>query len=348
MASAPRMAVCRLPAVWRIPTHGQLAQRDHRRRGALLELGLAPPVVPLVDLHQGVEVGEALADHRVGVDARRRGPGRRATRRGPGQGRSSSADRAGPPSEPVGSAALVLAHHGPLVGEGGLQHPPPVVHGPQHVGVGDPGVGEEHLVEAGVTGGLAQGPDLDAGLLHREPEERNALVLGGVEVGAGDEQGVLGLAGARRPHLLAVDDPLVAVALGPGLDAGQVGACPRFGVEQAHVEGAEHERAQEAVGQLVAPEGEQRVGPQVVAVLGRAARPHPAQLVDDDVGQRRVEAPPVVLDGPAGRRPPRVDEALGPHASGQRAGPSARRARPGPRPARRWRRWRGRRSRRQR
>ena len=85
-----------------------------------------------------------------------------------------------------------------------------------------------------LAGDLADRPDLDAGLAHRAPEERDAPVLGDVPVGAGDEHPVLGLLAARRPHLLAVDDPLVAVALGPGLQAGEVGAGAGLGVQQAH------------------------------------------------------------------------------------------------------------------
>ena len=51
-----------------------------------------------------------------------------------------------------------------------------------------------------------------------------ASMLGHVRIGAGDEDGEVGVLRARRPHLLAVHDPLVAVALRPGSQRRQVGA----------------------------------------------------------------------------------------------------------------------------
>ena len=47
-------------------------------------------------------------------------------------------------------------------------------------------------------------------------EHREAPVLGHVRVGAGQEEHVVGDVGVRREHLLAVDDPPVAVAPGAG------------------------------------------------------------------------------------------------------------------------------------
>ena len=72
----------------------------------------------------------------------------------------------------------------------------------------------------GAAGHLAQRPDLDAGRVHVDDEAGEALVLGQVGVGAADDLADVAVLRARGPHLLAVDDPLVAVALGPGLQAG--------------------------------------------------------------------------------------------------------------------------------
>ncbi len=47
-----------------------------------------------------------------------------------------------------------------------------------------------------------------------------------VPVGAGQQHAVVGVVGARVPHLLAVDDPLVAVELGAGGEPGEVGPAP--------------------------------------------------------------------------------------------------------------------------
>ena len=74
------------------------------------------------------------------------------------------------------------------------------------------------------AGHLDDRADLDAGRVHRADEVRDALVLGRVGVGAGDEDAEAGDVGERRPDLLAVDDVDVAVAHGPGAEVGQVAA----------------------------------------------------------------------------------------------------------------------------
>ena len=56
-----------------------------------------------------------------------------------------------------------------------------------------------------------QRADLDALLVHVDAEVGDALVLGHVGVGAGDEHAEVGDLAAGGPHLLAGDDPLVAV-----------------------------------------------------------------------------------------------------------------------------------------
>ena len=71
------------------------------------------------------------------------------------------------------------------------------------------------------------GPDLDALLVHVDAEVGDALVLGDVGVGAGDEHAQVGDLAAGGPHLLAGDDPLVAVLDGLALQAGEVGAGAR-------------------------------------------------------------------------------------------------------------------------
>ena len=64
----------------------------------------------------------------------------------------------------------------------------------------------------------------------------------------GDEVAPVGRGGAGGPDLLAVDHPLVAVALGPGADAGHV----RAGVGLAHAD-APHRRAGDDPGQPAGP-----------------------------------------------------------------------------------------------
>ena len=95
---------------------------------------------------------------------------------------------------------------------------------PIAIGVGHAHVGQVHLVELGLAGDLAQRPHLDAGRVHVEREVGEAAVLRDVGVGAGHEHPAVGHVGERVPHLLAVDDPLVAVAHGTGRERREVAA----------------------------------------------------------------------------------------------------------------------------
>ena len=78
------------------------------------------------------------------------------------------------------------------------------------VGVGARAV-EEHLAELGRAREIADRSYLDAGLVHRHQEHREAAVLRRVGVGATQHVDPVGVVAERRPDLLAVDDPLVAV-----------------------------------------------------------------------------------------------------------------------------------------
>ena len=143
----------------------------------------------------------------------------------------------------------------PLVHEGGEHDPPAVARLAEALGVGDARVGEVHLVELGLAGDLVERPHLDARALHVDHEVGHALVLGRLGVGAGDEHPPLGEVGEGGPHLLAVDDPLVAVAHGLGGEAGDVGAGARLGEQLAPHLLAGEQRTQVALLLLVASRG---------------------------------------------------------------------------------------------
>ena len=98
---------------------------------------------------------------------------------------------------------------------------------PTRCSSGNVDVGEEHLVEARRAVDLSQRPYLDAGRLHVDDEARDALVLRRVGIGARDDEPPLGVLGSRRPHLLAVEDPVSGrrVALGARLEGCDVGPC---------------------------------------------------------------------------------------------------------------------------
>ena len=133
----------------------------------------------------------------------------------------------------AGRVAAAGAEAGPLVHERRVGGGPPVVEATDQRGVGHPGVGDEDLVEERVAGHLLERAHVDAVLEHVEGEVGDALVLGHVGVGAGQQHAEVGVLAARGPHLLAVDDPLVAVLDGPGLQAGQVRAGLRLAEELA-------------------------------------------------------------------------------------------------------------------
>ena len=138
------------------------------------------------------------------------------------------------------------------------RHPPALADVTDPVGVGDAHVGEVHLVELGLAGDLAQRSDLDARGVHVEGEVGQALVLGDVGVGAGHEHAAIGEVRVGVPHLLAVDDPLVAVALGPTGESGQVRAGAGLAEELAPGVLAGEHAPQQAAAQCVVPVGDDR------------------------------------------------------------------------------------------
>ena len=100
---------------------------------------------------------------------------------------------------------------------------------------GDGGVVEELLAELVPAVRHLDLLDLDARLLDLHDEAGDAAVLGDVPVGAGQAQGVVGPERARAPDLRAVQHEDVAVAGGPGDQAGQVGPAGGLG-EELHPE----------------------------------------------------------------------------------------------------------------
>ena len=120
-----------------------------------------------------------------------------------------------------------------------------------------------------------------------------------VLLGAGDEQRELGAAGAGDEPLVAVDHPLVAVAVGLGLDQRRVGAGDlRLGHREARPGGALAQRAEVLLLLLVGRPVQQRV---LVALVGRLGVEH--ERADADLGglgrhgrhRRRAERHPAPL-----------------------------------------------------
>ena len=154
---------------------------------------------------------------------------------------------------------------------------------------------------------------VDGGLAHVDQEVAEPGVFDRTPVGAGDEDAHVGVIGARVPHLLPVDDPLVAVTDGGGRQPCEVGSRARFGEELAPGEFARQRPAEVPPLQVV----------RRVVVHRRRCEPEPATERDGDaagspnggmcdpVGPRR-EAPAEPLGRPRWHRPPGVDEAFAP------------------------------------
>src|SRR5262249_59752818 len=136
--------------------------------------------------------------------------------------------------------------------EGGHRRAPAVTDIADAIGVGDARVRQVHLVELGLAGDLPQRAYLDAGRVHVDHEVRETLVLGHFGIGARDEHPAVGNVRERVPHLLTVDDPLVAVAYRARREAGEIGARTRLREQLAPDLFAGEHRAQRALAQLVA------------------------------------------------------------------------------------------------
>ena len=178
-------------------------------------LGERPHAQESHDLHPDVGSGESLTDQRVAGATTLLGPHEEPVQLG------SEHDREG-----GGSLATFVA-------EQGHGNRPAVAHSAHHVVPGTACVGQEHLVELGVTRHHLDRTDLDPWLVHGDEQEGDPLVLRHIGVGAGQDEDPIGQVPRGGPHLLAVEHPFVAVQLGPAPDIGQVGSGARFRVPLA-------------------------------------------------------------------------------------------------------------------
>ena len=120
-----------------------------------------------------------------------------------------------------------------LVGEGGVGRSPSGVDPADHRIHRHAGVGEEHLVEHRVTRHLVQRPKFHTVLVHVDGHPGDAAVFGGIGVGPCQEHPEIGSGSQGGPHLLAVDDPLLAVEHGLGRQAREIRAGTGFGEQLA-------------------------------------------------------------------------------------------------------------------
>ena len=113
----------------------------------------------------------------------------------------------------------------------GQRHFPAFAHRTQTVRVFDADIGEEDFVKLTAARHLLDRADFDTRGLHVDDEHGQALMLGHGRVGAGHHNAKVRQMCARRPDLLAVDHPRIAIPLCTGADARKVRASGRFGKE---------------------------------------------------------------------------------------------------------------------
>ena len=92
---------------------------------------------------------------------------------------------------------------------------------------------QEHLVEMRVAGHLPKRANRYAGGTHVDNEHRDALALGPTGVGARQTGGIVAVLSTRRPDLLSVKYPRVAIAHGSRLHASEVRSGPWLAEEFA-------------------------------------------------------------------------------------------------------------------
>ncbi len=176
-------------------------------------------------------------------------------------------------------------------------------------------VGVEDLVELALAGDHLDRTHLDAGLVHRHQQERDALVLRRVGVGASEREDVVGEMAGRGPDLLTVEHPFVTVEFGLEPDVAEIGAGVRFGVPLApRVRAGQHPRDVVRLLLLGSPQ-QQRVAEhldaeQIVRTAGRHSGSGELLGQDDLLG--RAQPRSAVLDRPARSEVVRLVQRLAP------------------------------------
>ena len=137
-----------------------------------------------------------------------------------------------------------------------------------------------------------------ARILGVDDEDRDALVFRRIRVGAARQPDVVGVVGARGPHLLPVDDELVTMTDRCGAQRGQVGAGLRLGVTDGEMDVTGEDPGQKLLLLLVGAVHLQR-GSHGLQRDQRQRHVGAVGLVDEDLLFDRAEAEPAVLLGPA-------------------------------------------------
>src|SRR6185312_1095822 len=163
---------------------------------------------------------------------------------------------------------------------------------------------EEDLVEMPMPVEEHQRAHGDARRLHVDEQVGDAVVLWRVGVGADQQEATIGEMCARGPHLLAVDDEMVALVDRPGPEAGKVAAGAGLGEALAPALVPGEDRGQVALLLRFGAELDQRRPQQPDrAVPGEDRRVRPEILLVEDHLLDKAGAAPAVFLGPGDADP---------------------------------------------
>ena len=140
------------------------------------------------------------------------------------------------------------AGRGPLEAQGRHRDLPPVVDLTDPECIGNAHAVEEDLVERCRAAHLPNRTDHDARGIHGYQERGDARLLDDIGISAREQHAVVGELRIGRPDLLAVDDPVIAVAHSLGGEACEV----RSGTGLAEQLAAQHVGAQKSCGKTLA------------------------------------------------------------------------------------------------
>ena len=188
-------------------------------------------------------------------------------------------------------------------------HVPAAVQRPDEVFLLHPHIVEEGLAEGALAADQRDRPGRDPLGGHVDQYEGDAQMFGGVRVGPDQAEDPVGLVGIGGPDLLAVDDPVVAAILRPGLKTRQIGPRARFGIALAPADFATHDFGQKMLLLGLGAEGQQgrTQHPDAEAGQGRLGV-DAAHLRMQHLGLFAAQSPTAVFGRPFRRGP-----ALGPH-----------------------------------
>ena len=115
-----------------------------------------------------------------------------------------------------------------LIHQRGQRHFPALADIAQTLAVGYTHIIEEHFIKAAAAGNLLNRANFNARRFHIEEEKGQAFMLRHGRVRAGDDNAVIAKMRARRPNLLAINHPFIAVFFAFRAQTRDIGTGGRF------------------------------------------------------------------------------------------------------------------------